>query len=141
MIVVTADCDVAKILKNHNLADKNKARRYLAGFIRNHADKYTPYQSGILKDTAYVTQDGRFLIYNGPYAHYQYHGKAMGPNLLTKDGWRALVPKGGRYYTGKDLKYHDAPLRKSHWIDYTMATHGNDIRADLAAYLNNGGNP
>ena len=139
MVVVTADCDVAKILRNKGLADRNKARRHLAEMIKAKADPYTPFDSGVLKDGAVVSRNGKYLTYKGPYAHYLYHGKVMGPNVLTKDGWRSMAPKGGKYYTGKDLTYQGAPMRGPQWVDRALAAHGDEIRRDFASYLNNGG--
>lgn len=141
MVIVTADCDAAKILRNMGLADKNKARRHLAACIKERADPYAPYDTGLLKNTAQISPNGKYLTYVGPYAHYQYHGKVMGPNVLTKDGWRSMAPKGGKYYTGKDLTYQGAPMRGPQWVDRALAAHGDEIRRDLADYCNDrGGN-
>lgn len=114
-----------------------KAAMYLAERVKMRADPYTPMQQGVLKNTAQVQQDGRraILIYNVPYAHYQYTGKVMGPNVLTKLGWRSMPKNGPKYYTGRLLTYHGAPMRGAKWVERMLAEHGRDLADDLAAYM------
>lgn len=112
-----------------------KAASKLASSVRDFADKYVPYQSGILKK-ATIHANGRMavLTYNTPYAHYQYNGKVMGKNILTKFGWRSVPIDGEKYYTGKQLTYQNA-LARPKWVEYAIATHAQEIADSLVAFM------
>ena len=163
-IKVTSSFDVQKILDKRGMGKDKRLRKYLAARVRLRADPYVPFQAGTrnvlsikngngktvvsvrrggvggtLKNTAMVSKDGAELVYNQPYAHYQYQGEVMGPNFLTKDGWRSRPKsKGGKYYTGRAIQYNGAPMRGKKWIPRMMAEHAGDIEKDVAAYI--GGN-
>lgn len=115
----------------------NGLRKYLASRVKMRSDPYVPKQSGILKDMALIATDGSMIIYNQPYAHYQYHGEVMGPNFLTKNGWRSRPKsKGGKYYTGREIHYNGGPMRGPNWDKRMMAEHREDVEKDVAAYIN-----
>lgn len=134
-IKVTKNFSVQKVLNARGMGMSNGLRKYLAARVKARCDPYVPYQQGILKDTSHISQDGTEIVYNQPYAHYQYEGKVMGPNVLTKKGWRSMAGKGEKYYTGKTLTYNHAPMRGDHWDKRMMADHAGDVEKDVAAYL------
>lgn len=160
-IKVTKNFNVQSILNSRGMGASNGLRKYLAARVRLRADPYVPFQAGTrnvlsikngngktvvsvrrggvggtLKNTAMVSKDGAELVYNQPYAHYQYKGEVMGPNFLTKAGWRSRPKsKGGKYYTGRAIQYNGAPMRGKMWIPRMMADHAEDVEADVAAYL------
>lgn len=134
MIKVVSDIQFPTIMRRRGLGTSGKARKYLAASIIQRAGPYTPMQSGTLKNTAQILWDGRMIHYNQPYAHYQYHGKVMGPNILTKDGWRSKPGKGKKQYTGKNLTYHGAPMRGAQWVDRMLAAHMKELEQDLVSY-------
>ena len=137
---VSVKLDVGDILQKRGLGQSKKARRYLAERVRARSDPYVPMQQGTLKNTAQISADGKQLIYKQPYAHYQYKGKVMGPNVLLKVGWRSMAKKGGKYYTGKNLKYHknDTGLRGPHWDKRMLGDHRDDLIKDVDAYVAGG---
>lgn len=134
-IKVTKNFNVQSILNSRGMGASNGLRKYLAARVKARCDAYVPMQQGILKNNAYIGHDGTELIYSQPYAHYQYHGKVMGPNVKTKLGWRSMAKKGGKHYTGKSLTYSGGPMRGDHWDKRMMADHADDVEADVAAYL------
>ena len=111
-----------------------KMQRYLADRVRARCDPYVPMSSGALKN-ARISHNGAQLIYAGPYAHYQYVGQVMGPNVLTKVGWRSMAKKGGKHYTGRAISYSGAPMRGSYWDKRMMADHRGDLVQDMQAYV------
>lgn len=163
-IKITSSFDVQKILNQRGMGKDNRLRKYLAARVRLRADPYVPFRSGTkkvlsikdtgaiatiklrssgiggtLKNTAKISKDGAELVYNQPYAHYQYHGMVMGPNVLTKKGWRSMAKKGEKYYTGRAIEYNGAPMRGKKWIARMMAEHREDVEKDVAAYLSRKG--
>lgn len=135
---INVNIDPRRLMQNRGAG--GKAALYLASRVKARSDPYTPMQQGILKNSAQVQQDGTraILIYNVPYAHYQYIGKTMGPNVLTKFGWRSMPKNGGKYYTGSFLTYHGAQMRGAKWIPRMMAAHKNELEQDMIAYMNRG---
>ena len=113
------------ILDRKGLGPDSKLLKYLAARVKLHCDPYVPKRSGILKNTAQVSADGSELVYNQPYAHYQYHGMAM-------------AGRAPKHYTGKALQYHGAPMRGAQSEKRMLADHVHDLEQEVAAYINGG---
>lgn len=86
------------------------------------SDPYTPFSSGVLKDSGRVTDDGKAIEYNTPYANYLYQGKLM-VDPKTKKGafyspdygfWSR--PGVAKELTGRDLQFQGAPQRGAFWV-------------------------
>lgn len=134
-IKVISSVNVSAILYNRGMGKSTDLQKHIAAKVRLLCDPYVPKQDGPLKNTAQITQDGSAIVYNQPYAHYQYLGLVMGPNVLTEKGWRSMAGKGEKYYTGADIQYDGAPMRGPHWEKRMMADHREDIEEAVAAYL------
>jgi len=121
---ITSKINAKKILKSRGLGESNLAVLKLASVVRTYSDEYVPKQQGTLKNTARIVDTGInvYIVYNQPYAHYQYYGEAMaGP-----------APK---HYTGEPLTYHEAPIRGKEWDKRMMADRGRDVTKALAVYV------
>lgn len=83
------------------------------------------------------------VIYQGPSAHYLWNGKVMGPNVpIEKEGnsvtkWISLAPKGGKYYTGKNLIYH-TPGTGSQWDKRMWTSKGQEVIKEVQSYIDRG---
>lgn len=152
---VTTDFDdlesrFGRLLRNKRF--KQQLNRKLAEY----SDPFVPYDTGQLADVD-VTPWG--VIYNAPYAHYQYHGVVYGPNFLTPRGWKSypgLVkwPTGemigsrqgetivrtdkstGESFTytfGYTLDKH--PLATHHWDEAMMEVRGDEYIASIVPYI------
>ena len=124
-IKVTSSFDVQKILDKRGMGKDKRLRKYLAARVRLRCMPYTPRAQGTLSNTSQVTKDGDAIVWNQPYAHYQYYGEVM-------------AGRAPKHYTGKALQNHGAPMRGPNWDKRMMADHSGDIEKDVAAYL--GGN-
>ena len=97
--------------------------------------RYTPYRTGFLSNNApkLGTKIGSGLIvYNAPYARYQYYGEVYGPNIpIYKDGelmgWRSPPKKSP---TGRELEYSTAkhPDAQKLWFEKMKEVKGEAIR-------------
>lgn len=101
----------------------NGLRKYLASRVKMRSDPYVPMQSGTLKNNAQVAADGSMVIYNQPYAHYQYNGQVM-------------AGRAPKHYTGEPLTYSGGPMRGAEWEKRMLADHVHDLEKDCAAYIN-----
>ena len=125
-ISVNSTVNAKAILGRKGLGPGGKLRKYLAARVKLHCDPYVPMRSGTLKNTAQISSDGSELVYNQPYAHYQYHGMAM-------------AGRAPKHYTGKPLRHNGAPMRGPHWEKRMLADHVHDLEQEVAAFINSNG--
>ena len=115
--------DAARILRKYGLGEDRAAQRFLAEDVERRCQPYVPMSAGSgahMVNAARVTDDS--IIYPGPYAHYQYVGEVM-------------AGRAPKHYTGRELTYHDAPMRGKQWDKRMMADHGREVERDLEIYL------
>ena len=123
---VKIDINTAKILKVRGLGGSKDAQKYLASEVKRLCDPYVPMQQGLLKNNATIAGDGSSIVYNQPYAHYQYYGEVM-------------AGRAPKQYTGKKLKYHGAPMRGAQWEKRMLADKSKDLENSVEAYIKRGG--
>lgn len=123
---VKIDINTAKILKVRGLGGSKDAQKYLASEVKRLCDPYVPMQQGLLKNNATIAGDGSSIVYNQPYAHYQYYGEVM-------------AGRAPKQYTGKKLTYHGAPMRGAQWEKRMLADKSKDLEASVEAYIKRGG--
>lgn len=123
---VKVDINKAEILKRLGLGGTNKVQKYLASQVKRLCDPYVPMQQGVLKNNATIAEDGSFIVYTQPYAHYQYYGEVM-------------AGRAPKEYTGKELDYHGAPMRGKEWDKRMMADKSKDLERSIEAYIKKGG--
>lgn len=86
---------VNKILARRGLQDNGPAQRMAASELKRMCDPYVPMQTGTLKSTAQVQQDG--VLYVQPYAAVQYYthkGNGMRGKHWDK---RMMADRGNEY--------------------------------------------
>lgn len=89
------------ILVDLGLEPNGKVSKFVTNTCAKHMDKYVPMDTGNLAD---YRIDGNVIIYNQPYARYQYYG-------VREDGSRRIK--------NRNLRWH--PLATSYW-DIKMTT-------------------
>lgn len=117
---VDVNIDTGKILRKYGLGESKEAQRFLAEDVERKCQPYVPRKAGVLEGSARVTDDS--IIYPGPYAHYQYVGEVM-------------AGRAPKHYTGRDIDYHDSPMRGKQWDKRMMADHGKEVEQDFENYL------
>lgn len=136
-VKVKVDINPAQILESRGLGASRAAQRYLASEVKRFCDPYVPFAQGTLKNSAIIAGDGSTITYPGPYAHYQYEGKAMGPNIPIIQGGQltGFFSRGPKRYTGADLQYHGAPMRGPQWDKRMLADKSEELAQSLANYV------
>lgn len=121
---VTSSIDVEMILSSRGLGRSNAAVKKLAGIVRNYSDPYVPMGQGTLKNTGQIVDGGTdvYIVYDQPYAHYQYYGEVM-------------AGRAPKQYTGVPLTYHDEPMRGPKWDKRMMADRSGDVTKAMAAVV------
>ncbi len=81
------------MIKDLNLEEGGSVQRFFTNEIWRLSDDYIPFDKGMLKNNSSMNLDGTQVIYNSPYARYQWYGMLMvdpdylvGGFPLTKNG-------------------------------------------------------
>ena len=105
---------------------------FLANQAAKFMDPYVPADN-LLAQNIFITADDDcgHIIYNSPYAHYQWEGELYGPNYPITDGGEVVGfwSPPHKTPTGKSLKYSTFrhPLATSHWDKAMMVARGSDL--------------
>lgn len=127
-----------RFLWNPNFAkttneDFHRAQCFVDSECIRQMDKYTPKRTGALIRSATLgTKIGSgHIVYNTPYARYQYYGEIYGPNIpIYKDGelmgWRS-PPK--KHPTGREITYSKDknPNAQKLWFEKMKSEKGESI--------------
>lgn len=123
---VTVQMKSAKgILKDKGLTGGGDVQRFFTQTVFNRIHKYMPHRSGALETKLTHIKSDTEIETLGPYAQYQYHGKAM-------EG------KPPMSVTDRDLHYTKTknPLAGPKWDRALVAAEMPQIQGDVQAYLN-----
>lgn len=114
--------------------DFHRAQYFVDSECIRYMDKYTPMRTGALIRSATLGTkigSGR-IVYNSPYARYQYYGEIYGPNIpIYKDGelmgWRSPPKKSP---TGREITYSQDkhPNAQKLWFEAMKSEKGDAIR-------------
>ena len=100
--------------------------------------EYTPKDTGTLIQSVDIRP--KEIEYKSPYAHYQYHGKVMGPNYYSEDYGFWSPPGKKKDYTGADLKYKKDrnPKASKEWDKAAKPFQKPKLIQAMQGYINSG---
>ena len=108
---------------------------------RIHMDKYVPMDTGALAINN-VKEETNKIIYGSPYAHYQYEGQVMGPNVpIVREGTDIIVgwfsPIKPKYYTGQAIHYNKDKHSKAgpYWDKRMWSAEKDIIIKEMQSYI------
>lgn len=117
----------------------SKAQKFIDRECIQQMKPYTPFRTGMLEHSATVGTvigSGR-IVYNSPYARYQYYGVVYGPNIPIYEngilvGFRSPKQK---HKTNRMLTYSKAkhPQAQRLWFETMKKKHGEAILRGAAA--------
>lgn len=138
--------DVSGIINNfeqiESMADNGEILRVLANEIMRYADDYAPFDTGSLKNTAFVGAMGDEIIYPMPYAGYLYNGYLM-VDPITKKG-SFYDPKTNRHWsrpntqkelTNTPLHFKGEPKRGAKWVERAFEDHTEELNEAVNNYI------
>lgn len=129
--------DVNRLLSRLNLESGGKVQQAIDKAVIDWDLQYVPWETGLLAKNPYAVTDigSGTVVYQGPYARYQYYGEVYGPNIPifdddtdTPSGFFS-PPEQEKHPTGRDLQYKTEtnPLAGSYWFERMKADHVDDI--------------
>jgi hypothetical protein len=126
--------DPRRILARRNLETGGAVQKYIDAEVIRQCEPYVPFDEGVLTASASTATDigSGEVIYNTPYAHYQYYGVVYGPNIPMTIGGELTFrsPSGAtKVPTGQKLTYNKEvhPQAGSFWFERMKADHKKDI--------------
>lgn len=119
---------IQRSLADRGLEAKGKVQRFIDSEVLRCSDPYVPLDTGKLKQSGITgtTVGSGNVVYNSPYARYQYYGKLM-------------VGPAPRTLTNTDLQYHSGDSRRgAFWFERMKADHLDDILKGAQRIANGG---
>lgn len=101
-----------------------EAQIFIDNEVLRLSNPYIPMQSSLLQKSGIlgtVPGSGK-VVYNAPYAKYQYYGKVM-------------VGRAPKQLTDKDIVYHGAPKRGAFWFERMKSDKKEQILKGAAKFM------
>ena len=105
-----------QLLEVRGLQPRGRVQMYIDEEILRLSAPMVPFQQGSLMQSGQSGTDvgSGEVIYNAPYARYQYYGKVMAGRAPKK-------------VIGKSISYQGAPQRGALWFERMKASHVKDL--------------
>lgn len=123
------------------ITPSGRVQKKFQSLCYRYMDKYVPRYEGNLRKNVDLSNPTE-IVYNSPYAHYQYEGK-----LYVMDNGKGSYysPKYGfwsdkgmpKHDSGKPLTYHTGGTG-DHWDKRMVSAEMGDLVKDLQAYIDRG---
>lgn len=127
-VKVTHSFNAGECLKALGLEERGRVQRRVAEEILALSAPYVPFDEGGLLGSGHI-EDGTDVVWNTPYAQYQWNGIVYeDPELhcagfKTENGWRSR--KGvQKVPTTRSMEYQNGGLRGAHWADRMLQNGG-----------------
>lgn len=129
-----------EIILRHNLERGGKVHKFFTNACYKHMDKYVPYDEGNLRKNVSIEVDK--IIYESPYARYQYYGKLMvmdnGKGAYYSPEYGFWSDKGKKkHLTNINLHYHTAGTG-SYWDKRMVSVEADTIAKEVEDYMKRG---
>ena len=122
-----------RFVEKHGVGEGGYVQKVVDAAVIRECFPYLPFDEGILAGSANTATEigSGEVVYDTPYARYQYYGEVYGPNIPIVEngeivGWRSPPEK---FPMGRQLQYNTDknPLAGSHWFERAMADHKDDV--------------
>lgn len=112
------------------LEERGRVQQHVAEQVLILSDEYIPFDEGLLKDSGHI-ENGTEVVWNTPYARYQWNGLIYEDPQLhcagfkTDAGWRSR--KGvQKIPTNRKMTYQGGTLRGSKWVERMLNNGGRE---------------
>lgn len=112
------------------LEERGRVQQHVAEQVLILSDEYIPFDEGLLKDSGHI-ENGTEVVWNTPYARYQWNGLIYEDPQLhcagfkTDAGWRSR--KGAQKIpTNRKMTYQGGTLRGSKWVERMLNNGGRE---------------
>lgn len=138
---------IDSILKDRGLQDYGPVQKFLDKRIIEQAKPYTPKDNNILYSSALYSTDfgSGVVIYNTPYAHYQYEGilyvdPKTGKGAYYSPDYGFWSRKGvQKIPSTQELTYHGGGKRGKKWVERMWVDKETEIIAEVQSIVDRRG--
>lgn len=128
MIDVTVKLpEAGAMIKKLGLNQRGEVQKAIAQEALDQCNPLVPIDTGILKQSGHIENDGELIVWNQPYAKFQYYGMLM-VDEVTGSPWSKK--DGKKKLTDIPLKYQSQG--ESHWFDKAMQNGGREKLIEVA---------
>ena len=121
--------EAGAMMKKLGLDQRGEVQKAIAKEALIQCEPLVPIDTGILKQSGHIENDGELIVWNQPYAKFQYYGMLM-VDEVTESPWSKK--DGKKKLTDTPLKYHGQG--ESHWFDKAMQNGGPARRCESAVH-------
>lgn len=134
--------NAGELIKGLNLEQGGKVQKFFSNEVMRFSDRYVPFASGTLKNSAQVIPSGDAITYTTPYARYLWFGKLYVDPKTGKGAFHD--PVTGRFWsrpgvqkiaTTKSLKFNGAPMRGERWVERMWQKESDDIISEVEVFI------
>ena len=137
MIDVTVKLpEAGQMIKKLGLNQRGAVQVKMAVEAIRLCDPLVPFRDGVLRQSAYIADGGETIVWEQPYARYQYYGMLMvDPKykkgaMFSPDYGFWSRPGVTKELTDKPLEYHGQG--QSHWFEKAMQNGGREQLVNVA---------
>jgi len=136
---VSTDISKENLLIATGLNDGGATQRFFTNEVMRASDPYTPFDTGVLKNTAQNCGDN--IYYNVPYARYVWYGKLMVDPKTHKGAFFSedygfwSRPNTPKLLTDVDLEYHGGAKRGAYWVNRAWIDNKDSILKATKDYI------
>lgn len=130
-----------KMLGKLGINENGAAQRFFANELMKLSFSYMPFDSGMLQNSARLSNQGDAIIYDTPYARMMWYGKVMIDPALNAAGF--YIPNVGwrsrknvhKVVSNRDIKYQGAPRRGAFWLTRCFLDNRQALTNATAKYI------
>lgn len=139
--------DTAQFVEENGIGVGGHVQKTIDAAVIRECFPYVPFDEGVLAGSANTATEigSGEVVYDTPYARYQYYGEVYGPNIPKVENGEIVgywsPPE--KHPTGRQLQYNTDknPLAGSRWFDRAMADHKDDILKEAQHAADRGRTP
>lgn len=113
--------EAGQMLKKLGLEERGEVLQAMAEEALACCEEGVPFNTGMLKQSGHIENDGELIVWSQPYAKFQYYGMLM-VDKITGSPWSKK--DGTKKLTDIPLKYHTQG--GSHWFEKAMQNGGRE---------------
>lgn len=122
--------EAGQMLKKLGLEERGEVLQAMAEEALACCEEGVPFNTGMLKQSGHIENDGELIVWSQPYARYQYYGmlmvdpKTKKAAMFSEDYGFWSRPGVTKELTNTPLKYHGQG--GSHWFEKAMQNGGRE---------------
>lgn len=135
---------VATVLNNLGLQPNGAAQVFVTNTAKEMMKPFVPVDNNALRSLVFPVDSFTALVYQSPYAHYQYMGKLYVDPITGKGSFfnqnygHWSRPNVNKVPSERELKYHGGLLTGPKWDERMIEQRGEEFIRAIQAFIDRG---